>query len=328
MEKIINDFMVTLDCVIPEEYLGVIKQKLSAFLKDYEITEKKRELIPRLDDIDKDLRTYLVALKIEGKSIKTLKCYNYSLSRLMNFYNKPLRDLTTGELQYYLYQIEQLTEMSARSLNNQRVIISAFYSWMVNNDYLAKNPSASIKPIKYEKHTRHYLSGIQMESLRGACTSMRDKAMVEFLYATGCRVEELVNVKITDVNYETKEVILFGKGKKQRVSYLNARAAVALQNYLDARAGQSELLFCKEKSPHDGLSTRTVEQIFKKIGEKAGVYVTPHLIRHTTATDAIDRGMPIEQVQKLLGHESISTTLIYAEVKQENVKNGHQKYIV
>ena len=214
------------------------------------------------------------------------------------------------------------------SLNNQRTYICAFYKWLVDNDYLTKNPCANIKVIKHEKHTRHSLSGIDMEKLRDACENERDRALIEFLYATACRCEELVNVKISDVDFDSKEVLLFGKGRKERISYLNARAVVAIQKYLEKRKGNSEYLFCKQRAPYSKLTTRTIEKEITKIGEKAGVSVSPHIIRHTTATDAIGKGMPIEQVQRLLGHESISTTLIYAKVSQKNVKNGHEKYIV
>lgn len=137
-----------------------------------------------------------------------------------------------------------------------------------------------------------------------------------------------MNVKIVDIDFDSKEVLLFGKGRKERISYLNARAVVAIQKYLEKRKGNSEYLFCKQRAPYSKLTTRTIEKEINKIGEKAGVSVSPHNIRHTTATDAIGKGMPIEQVQRLLGHESISTTLIYAKVSQKNVKNGHEKYIV
>lgn len=328
MQQIINDLMVTLSQDVPEEYLGTIKNHVIMFFKDYEIQKKKKELIPLLDDLDKELKAYLVALKIEGKSSKTIKAYNNSLTRLMRFYNKPIKDLTTAELQYFLYKLEEITGMKAISLDSQRSQINAFYTWLVNNDYISKNPCANIKPIKYEKNTRHFLTAVQMESLRTKCKTERDKAMIEFLYATGCRVDEMVNVKLSDINTDTKEVELFGKGKKHRISYLNARAIVALDNYLRIRKGESEYLFVKSKKPHDKLSTRQIESIVKELGALANVDVTPHVIRHTTATDAISRGMPIEQVQKLLGHEDISTTLIYAEVDQANVKNGHSKYII
>lgn len=328
MEQIINEFMVSLAKHVPEEHLKTIRDHMIIFFKDYDITKKKNEIIPRMDDLDRELKAYLVTIKIEGKSDKTIKQYALSLSKMLGFINKQPKDITTADLQYYLYQLEQTTGMKPISLDNQRVIMSAFFSWLVNNDYIQKNPCANIRAIKHEKNTRHYLTAVQMESLREVCETLRDKAMIEFAYATGCRVEEMTRVKLSDINFETKEVELFGKGKKHRISYLNARALVAIQSYLKTRQGDSEYLFCSYRKPYDGLKTRNIEQIFKDLGNKAGFHVTPHLIRHTTATDAIDHGMPVEQVQKLLGHESISTTLIYAETKQDNVRNGHQKFII
>lgn len=328
MQKELNEFVTRLSDKVTPADLKIVSTQLEIFFSDYDIVKRETSLMPYNDDILKEVREYLVTRKIEGLSDKTLSLYRQSLTRFLYNVNKSCYDITTNDVKKYLYDLKQFSGMKDISLNNQRNIICTFFGWLVENSYIVKSPCATIKNIKYEKHTRHGLTAIEMERLRAACVNDRDRAMIEFAYATGCRCDEMANVKLSDINYDRKEVMLFGKGKKERVSYLNARALIAIQKYLSKRTGTSIYLFCTSLKPYHKLTVRTFEKEFKKLGELAGVNVTPHLIRHTTATDAINKGMPIEQVQRLLGHESIATTLIYAETDQNNVKYGHEKYIV
>lgn len=328
MQQELNSFIVRLSDRLDVDTLKIVSEQLEIFFADYDIVRKETALMAYDGDILKELKEYLVTRKIEGLSDNTLKLYRTELIKFLYYVNKPCDKITSNDIKLYLYNLKQSTSMKDISLNNNRNAICAFFRWLVDNEYIVKNPCVTIKNIKYEKHTRHGLSAIDMEKLRAACVSDRDRAMIEFLYATGCRCDELVNVKLSDIDFERKEVLLFGKGKKERISYLNARSIVAIQKYLKDRGGTSFYLFCSCRKPYGKLSTRNIEKVLKAIGESAGVNVTPHIIRHTTATDAINKGMPIEQVQKLLGHESIATTLIYAETDQNNVKYGHEKYIV
>ena len=328
MEKIISEFVATLDGKVSDQDLCIVKNQMILFFRDYDITRKETALAPLGDDYLKELKEYLVSRKIEGASDKTLKQYKLALCRFLYWASKPCKEITSNDIKYFLYNLQQTTGMKDISLDNQRSYINAFFTWLVNNDYLDKNPCRNIKPIKHEKNTRHPLTPVEMERLRSVCKTSRDKAMIEFMYATACRCEEMVNLTLSDINFDTKEVRLFGKGKKERTSYLNARSLVAIQGYLRERGNVSPFLICGLRKPYHKLTTRQIEKIVRKLGDAAGVDVTPHIIRHTTATDAIDKGMPIEQVRKLLGHESIQTTLIYAETKQNNVKSGHEKYIV
>ena len=328
MQKELNEFVTRLSTKITPADLKIVSVQLEMFFADYNIVRRETQLMSYNEDIFKEVKEYLVTRKIEGLSDKSLTRYKDALMRFFYNVNKPCYDITTNDVKKYLYDLKNHTGMKDISLNNQRCAISAFFSWLVDNDYIIKNPCATIKNIKCEKHTRHGLPAIDMETLRAACANEREKAIIEFLYATGCRCEEMSKVKLSDIDFSRKEVLLFGKGKKERLSYLNARSIVALQRYLENRKGNSPFLFCANQKPYNNLSVRSFESILQKIGERAGVDVTPHIIRHTTATDAINKGMPIEQVQILLGHESISTTLIYAETDQKNVKYGHEKYIV
>lgn len=329
-EKAVNELIGRLVGLIPESDIAVVKEQALIWLTKYELTEKTTALQKQADGLLKELQEYVVAKKVEGMSEKGIKLYYNSISNLLFYTNKPAIEITTGDILAYLHTYQRQRNVKDITLDNTRIHISAFYTWLVNNDYTDKNPCKRIKPIKHEKNTRHPLTAVQMEKLRGCCDNLRDKALIEFLYATACRVGELVNLRKWDVDIERKEVHLFGKGKKHRISYLNARAIVALQSYLESRDDDSEYLFVSLIKPHDRLSIRAVEVLLNKYGKKAGINAkcTPHIIRHSTATDALNKGMPIEQLQKLLGHENIETTLIYAEVSNDSIKNGHQKYIV
>ncbi len=329
-EKAINELLNRLMGTIPDEYLQIIKDQVLIWLNNYDITKKETSLQNRADDLCRELQDFVIAKKVEGMSDGTIKLYYRSISHFLFYANKPVEDITTGDILAFLHSYQATRKVKDITLDNTRIHISAFYNWLVNSDYIDKNPCKKIKPIKHEKNTRHPLTAIQMEKLRNSCTNLRDKAIIEFLYATACRVGELVIIKKSDVDFDRKEVHLFGKGKKHRLSYLNARAVVSLQAYLTSREDDSDYLFVGLKRPHEQLSTRSVELLLKKYGQKAGIDAkcTPHVIRHTTATDAINKGMPVEQLQKLLGHEQIETSLHYAKVSSDIVKLDHQKYIV
>lgn len=329
-EKAINELLNLLMGTIPDEYLQIIKDQVLIWLNNYDITKKETSLQNRADDLCRELQDFVIAKKVEGMSNGTIKLYYRSISHFLFYVNKPVEDITTGDILAFLHSYQATRKVKDITLDNTRIHISAFYNWLVNSDYIDKNPCKKIKPIKHEKNTRHPLTAVQMEKLRNSCTNLRDKAIIEFLYATACRVGELVIIKKSDVDFDRKEVHLFGKGKKHRLSYLNARAVVALQAYLTSREDDSDYLFVGLRRPHEQLSTRSVELLLKKYGQKAGIDAkcTPHVIRHTTATDAINKGMPVEQLQKLLGHEQIETSLHYAKVSSDIVKLDHQKYIV
>lgn len=215
-----------------------------------------------------------------------------------------------------------------RKENSMETIISSCITveWAANEGYIGSNPCRNIKPIKFERPQRKPLTGIELEMLRNACTSLKDKAIVEMFYSTGCRVTELERLDITDVDFQKKEVYLFGKGNKHRTSYLNAKAELAIRNYLSSRNDNNPALFVSDREPHNRIKKAAIEKRVRKLGETSGIgrRVYPHLIRHTIATDGLDRGMPVEEVQQILGHVNIATTMIYAEVSKANVKNDHR----
>ena len=298
---------------------------------DYEITAKSKELAAYdPNEIPYLVKTFLVCKKIEGMADGTL--YNYS-RYLTAFFQMVMKDpcsVTANDIRVFLFKYQEERGISNRSLDKVRNYISGFYNWAHAEDYIQQNPTKAIKPIKYTAKPREALNQIELEYLRKACEDLRDHALIEFLYSTGCRISELACVKISDINWEKKTVLLFGKGKKYRTSYINAKAEVALKDYLASRTDENEWLFVSERAPHGQMHRAGLERIIKQIAERAnhGKNITPHVLRHTTATIALNNGMTVEDISKLLGHENIATTMIYAKVSAQNVHEGHTKAVI
>ena len=331
MQNFIDQFISRLDGKIQDQELQIVKTELVIFLKDFDLVKKNTELAPFEEDIPRILKEYLFAKKMEGKTPATLKHYYYLLSNFFRSVNKPVEKITTGDIQYYIYELERNRSLKGVSLQNVQITIKAFFKWLFIYEYIEKNPCDKIPTMKVEKPMRKPLSDIEMEKLRRACKTKRDKAILETLYATGCRVSELTGIKLSDIDFDKREVHLFGKGRKHRESFFSARATVALKEYIEnERISDSDHVFVSTKAPHGPITQRNIEKIMKRLGESAGIEesVFPHRIRHTTATDALDKGMNIEEVQYLLGHESIATTLKYTEIKKENVKRDHHRCII
>lgn len=307
-----------------------IRQGILPILYNYEISEKKTEVGNYVGLIPECFKIYIVSQKINGISDNTLKLYNLVLSNFFVSINKRIEDLTTNDIRLYLYQYQEKTNVTNRTLENRRTIIRSFLEWCYIEEYIDKNPAKNINKIKFTVKERTALSSIQLEKIRNACTSKRDRALIEFLYSTGCRVSELINVNISDLDFKNEEVIVLGKGNKYRHVFLNGKALLYLTEYLNSRCDSNEALFVSERKPHDRLTKAAIEKTLKQIGEKAniGEKLYPHKFRHTTATDAVNRGMPIEDVQKMLGHSNINTTMIYAKIDTSHVKSEHRRCIV
>ena len=329
-EQFVNEFVASVSSNFDEDTLRKIFKKLTVFVNGYEIKPVETSVALYVDYIPECYQTYFVTRKIEGMSMKSLEMYDLYLKDFFRQVHKPFKAITTNDIRVYLYNVQTQRGISNRSLDCIRTVINAFFEWCCNEEYINRNPCRNIKKIKFEEKERKPLSAIELEELRNACTSIRDKALVEFMYSTGCRVSEVVNMNKTDVNFENKEVVLFGKGNKHRTAYLNAKAELALKSYLEIRTDDNKALFVSDRKPHKRLSKFGIEKRIGQLGELAGIErrVFPHLIRHTTASDGLNRGMGIEEVQAILGHESIATTMIYAKVSKNNVKLHHTKCIV
>ena len=325
-----KEFVANLNGKISPEVMRIVLDELSIFTKDYTIGRKSTDIVQRDDTLPYCYKIYMVSKKIEGLSPESLSVYNYRLLHFFNHVCKPINDITSNDIRAYLYNAQSKGKLSNRSLDSVRLVINTFMEWCVSEGYITLNPCKSIKPIKYEQKQRTPLSDIELELVRMACTSIREKAIVEFFYSTGCRVSEIIRLDSNDVDLINGEVHLWGKGNKHRISYINAKSEVTLKKYLETRVDNNPALFVTKNKPYKRLTKSGMEYIVGQIGKRSeiGRSLYPHLIRHTTATDALNRGMDVVEVQKILGHEKLDTTMIYAKVSQENVRHHHKKYIV
>lgn len=289
------------------------------------------ELRSAEDDSGSDeslLVAFIAAKRIEGCSEKSLRYYDSTIRNMLVAINKREQNITTADLRTYLDEYQQRGRVSKVTLDNVRRILSSFFSWLEDEDYIVKSPVRRIHKVKTGKTVKETYSDESLEMMRDYCVEPRDLAMIDMLAATGIRVGELVKLNKSDVDLENRECIVLGKGNKQRKVYFDARTKIHLQKYLESRLDNESALFVSLLSPYKRLQISGVEIRLRKIGKALNINkVHPHKFRRTLATVAIDKGMPIEQVQKLLGHQSIDTTLQYAMVNQANVKNSCKKYL-
>ena len=274
------------------------------------------------------LQLFLNAKKIEGCSNRTIQYYKVTIERMLESVVTPIRKITTEEIRQYLVEYQQKGKCSNATVDNIRRNLSSFFSWLEEEDYILKSPMNRIHKIKTRQQVKETISDEAIEKLRDNCTCKRDLAMIDLLYSTGIRVGELVNLNISDVDFEARECVVFGKGDKERKVYFDAKSKLHLQEYLNSRTDDNQALFVTLDSPYDRLKISGVEIRLRELGRSLNLTkIHPHKFRRTMATRAIDKGMPIEQVQKILGHSQINTTLQYAIVNQNNVKTSHQKFI-
>lgn len=308
------------------EYLNVAQMKKlqEVLLKTFSEKEAVKETIGN----EEYLRLFLDAKKIEGCSERTIHYYRTTVEKLLEYIKTPVRKVTTEEIRAYLVDYQKINNCSKVTVDNIRRNISSFFSWLEEEDYILKSPMKRIHKIKTKQQVKEIISDEAIEQLRDHCECSRDLAIIDLLYSTGIRVGELVNLNISDIDFEERECIVFGKGDKERKVYFDAKAKIHLQQYLNSRTDRNPALFVTLDAPHDRLKISGVEIRIRKLGRKLNMLkVHPHKFRRTMATRAIDKGMPIEQVQKILGHSQIDTTMQYAIVNQANVKVSHQKFI-
>ena len=274
------------------------------------------------------LQLFLDAKKIEGCSERTLQYYRVTIEKLLNRIEVPIRKISTEQIRAYLSEYQQINNCSKVTVDNVRRNISSFFSWLEEEDYILKSPMRRIHKIKTKQQVKEIISDEAIEMLRDSCCCPRDLAMIDLLYSTGIRVGELVNLNISDINFEARECVVFGKGDKERRVYFDAKAKLHLKDYLKSRNDDNPALFVTLDSPYARLKISGVEIRIRELGRRMNLSkIHPHKFRRTMATRAIDKGMPIEQVQKILGHSQIDTTMQYAIVNQNNVKSSHQRYI-
>ena len=298
-------------------------------LEEFEVYKKDKNLSISESKENYDLlNSFLSAKKVEGCSIRTIHYYKTTLIKMLESVNLKIENITTDDLRKYLADYKNNTNASKATIDNIRRVLSSFFSWLEDEDYILKSPVRRIHRVKTGTNIKETYSDEVLELMRDNCTELRDLAIIDMLASTGMRVGEMVLLNRDDIDFNERECIVFGKGSKERVVYFDARTKIHLQNYLDSRTDDNPALFVSLKLPHKRLKIGGVEVRLRQFGKQLGINkVHPHKFRRTLATVAIDKGMPIEQLQQLLGHRKIDTTLQYAMVKQSNVKIAHRKYI-
>jgi len=320
-----------------EEKLVTIMNEMTEYLSISQLKKLQEVLVKTLteDEVQKQnisnddyLKLFLDAKKIEGCSERTLDYYEKTIKHLLANVETPVRKISTDEIRAYLVFYQGINNCGKVTIDNIRRNISSFFSWLEEEDYILKSPMRRIHKIKAKTVVKETISDEAIEKLRDECKEKRDLAMIDLLYSTGMRVGELVNLNIVDIDFEQRECVVFGKGDKERRVYFDAKTKIHLKEYLDSRDDDNSALFVTLDAPHDRLTISGVEIRLRDLGKTVGLSkIHPHKFRRSMATRAIDKGMPIEQVQKILGHSQIDTTMQYAIVNQNNVKTSHQKYI-
>lgn len=327
-EELIKAVADRLKSILTDTQNVIVNKAIGEVLEDYVVTRKLSSVEQRNKENAELLSIFLSAKKIEGCSEKTIHYYQSSIEKLITAQDKDVRDITTNDIRHYLADIQEKRGLSKVTIDNLRRIFSSFFSWLEDEDYITKSPVRRIHKVRTDTFVKETLTDENVEVLRDSCTEIRDIAMIDFLLNTGVRVGELVKINRNDIDFQERQCKVFGKGNKEREVYFNARAKIHLQQYLNSRTDDNPALFVGLASPHNRLTISGVEVRIRKLGKAVQLNkVHPHKFRRTLATMAIDKGMPIEQVQKLLGHVRIDTTLHYAMVNQTNVKMAHRKFL-
>lgn len=325
-EELITGVMQQMLPYLDNAQLKQLRQVMEQTLFRYEVTGA--EVKPEEDDSNELLAMFIAAKRIEGCSEKTLKYYQTTIDAMLTSLRKNVRHILTEDLRTYLTDYQEKHQSSRVTIDNIRRILSSFFSWMEDEDYIIKSPVRRIHKVKTASSIKETYSDEDLEKMRDNCEKLRDLAMIDMLASTGMRVGEMVLLNRDDINFTERECKVFGKGDKERVVYFDARAKLHLQEYLNSRIDDNPALFVTLRAPHQRLQIGGIEHRLREMGKRLNIpKVHPHKFRRTLATMAIDKGMPIEQLQRLLGHQRIDTTLQYAMVKQSNVKTAHRKYI-
>lgn len=328
-DRIITEIEQNMLSCLDNAQMEQLHHTLEHILWDVKISKdtSKQSFQGQLDNHDY-IDLFISAKKVEGCSDKTLRYYKAVINKLFTTTDKHIMHITTDDLRQYLSEYQKINDCSKGNIDNIRRIFSSFFSWLEDENYILKSPVRRIHKIKTEKPVKETYTDEALEMMRDNCGCLRDLAIIDLLASTGMRVGELVHLNIADVDFENRECIVFGKGSKERPVYFDARTKIHLKNYLETRNDENPALFVSLLKPHNRLEISGVEIRLRKLGRKLEIAkVHPHKFRRTLATKAIDKGMPIEQVQRLLGHAKIDTTMEYAMVSQNNVKLSHRKFI-
>lgn len=326
--EIINTVISQMSKTLDSIQLKNLRETLACTLSNYNITQSGPGVDKSITENAELLESFLSAKKIEGCSGKTIKYYQATIQNLLNHLQISVRSITTSDLRIYLSEYQERNHSSKVTIDNMRRIFSSFFAWLEDEDYIIKSPVRRIHRVRTDTLIKETISDEALELLRDSCTEIRDLALIDLLASTGMRVGELVKMNISDINFQERQCIVFGKGNKEREVYFNARTKIHLLQYIQQRTDSNPALFVSLSAPHTRLTISGIEVRLRNLGKHINLHkIHPHKFRRTLATQAIDKGMPIEQVQRLLGHVKIDTTLHYAMVNQSNVKMAHRKYL-
>lgn len=327
-EELIETIMQQMLPYLDNAQMEKLKDTLHYCMHDVEIVTDSSKLPKPVETNESLLTKFMSAKRVEGCSVKTLNYYQSVLLKLFSMVPVSVLHMKTEHIRSYLSAYADRTKCSKSNLDNIRRILSSFFTWLEEESYILKNPVRRIHKIKVDKTVKETYSDEAMERMRDECHCLRDLAIIDLLASSGMRVGELVRLNREDIDFDSRECIVFGKGSKERPVYFDARTKIHLKNYLDSRTDDNPALFVSLLKPYNRLQISGVEIRLRSLGRELGIpKVHPHKFRRTLATRAIDKGMPIEQVQRLLGHTQIDTTMQYAMINQKNVKVSHQKYI-
>ncbi|MBO0537926.1 integrase [Clostridium botulinum] len=322
-DEVVIKLVGKLSLEFPEIDQLKVRELVEEVLYKYNILPQEKALMT--SDIEEKIAIYLASKKLDGLSVKTLKNYEYNLLIFSNHLRKPLATVTTMDLRMFL--AGRCKNMKQTSMNGQISILKSFFSWLADEEYIPKNPAKKLKQTKEPKRLRRALSQEELEMLRQATETDREKALIEFLISTGCRLSEVVGVDKADINWHEMSLHVIGKGNKERKVYFNIKTKILLKKYLGNRKDVNPALFVASKGLHNRLGGRSIEREVKKVAKRACLdkSVYPHLFRHSYATHNLNSGMPLPVLQNLMGHEDSATTMIYAELLEENIQHEYKK---
>lgn len=327
MERKIMEVLWRMQTVIEETQLNELQNVLNMVFAGCELAENTEMQV-----VDRswmgDLEDFLMSKALEGKSPETVKRYRYELNRLLSYVNKGVDDILPGDISGYMRMYKKIRQVSNQTLKNVRTVYSSFFAWLRDRDRIRKNPMMLVEDVKVESVIRKPYSDEDREKMFRACTTLRDKAMLEFLYSTAVRVSELARLDRKDIRFGTKDIIVYGKGAKERRVYLNDRTNMYMREYLQSRTDNEPALFVGVKLPHRRMTKAGIEDVIRRIGRRAGVEKAhPHRFRRTALTNALNRGMPLQEAMLMAGHAKPETTMRYCTVDMEAVQYHHKKYL-
>lgn len=325
MEQKIMDVLRRMQASLTEELLRELKDTLNVVFAGCEIVEETGIRVLNRQWIE-DMEDFLMSKALEGRSAETVKRYRYELNRLLSYIDKEIPDIQAGDISGYMRMYKRIRDVSNQTLKNIRTVFSSFFTWLRDRDRIGKNPMTLVEDVKVESTIKKPYTDEEREMMLRECDNIRDKAMLEFLYSTAVRVSELARLNRGDIHFGRKDLVVYGKGSKERRVYLNDRTNMYMREYLQSRSDSDPALFVGLACPHKRLTKGGIEDIIRRIGKRAGVEKAhPHRFRRTALTNALNRGMPLQEAMLLAGHAKPETTMRYCTVDQEAVQYHHKK---